>query len=120
MPDIIFEEKSKIDLLQQPLRKPLSAAVRHHNNGSELGFAQLRFEKGQQRIPFIENKCVVEQGSKPILQILELAEVDHEAIVVKLDATEREFKIPIMSMDQSTVSIVTVLAMSERKFFVFF
>ena len=64
-------------------------------------------------VPLIEDKCVVEVFCQPFLKVFELTKVDYESILVQLFTAEREFKIEVVAMDQSTVAVVVVLPVGK-------
>lgn len=63
---------------------------------------------------FIEETGVVEVIINPGLEKSELSEVDDKARSVELSTSESQSNRPIMPVDERAVSIVAMLAVSER------
>ncbi len=62
----------------------------------------------------VEEAGVVEVLVDPGLQILEIAEVDDEAIRIGLAAGKGQGNAPLVAVDQGAVAFVEVLAVGER------
>lgn len=65
------------------------------------------------RVGLVEHASVVEVIVDPLLDELQLAEIDNETVRVRFAASKSKSEGPVVSMDECAVPIVVVLTMSK-------
>jgi hypothetical protein len=66
-----------------------------------------------QRVTFIEYAGVIQVLLNPALDELELAEVHHKAVLVRLVASEGDCERPVVSVHERAMSVVQVLPVGK-------
>ena len=85
--------------------------------GQDVGLKEMAIVAEQMlrlRIVRVKEAGVIQVFVDPGFQVLELAEVDYEAIAVGFCTGKGKRNAPIMAVDQCAVSVVAVLAVGER------
>ncbi len=107
-----FLPHHRVERLEQELRDPLGGDGIDHQGAEELRVvAQERLPQG---IRLREEAGMVEVVGDPGLQEPQPAEVDDEAALIQLPATELDFDRPVVAMQEGAMTLMAMLPMGER------